>query len=194
MRRGIINNIMNSPPLGSGSYKHPKRLPHSQHRQQENNRKYHRGLGHRGKEVIQSIPHLLLGERKANRENNIMKANEESSIESFEKEVDPHQVPVKIFEMQGGVRLPLRAEESPEAAKYRHEIEYQVSMGGGMSGSIRRTAGRKKRAMDRNSPQHNNQARVDGNIMAQKSEKLGSIGQKCSPIITTHPYRLGFLY
>lgn len=115
------------------------------------------------------------------------------TMESKEPKPEVQQVPLKVFDMHGHTRAPKIGQSGK---KDPH----------GLSSTLRRTAGKNRRSKERaqmghqKSPVKGSPIKLTpskpqpgvGNL--QKGSALANSGQKCSPIITTHPYRLGFLY
>lgn len=98
------------------------------------------------------------------------------------KEIDTHHIPVKIFEMDGEVRPALKSDEMQGTTIYKTESNNPKLM----NATIRRTSSKKRRSnlkMPNNLPESNTH-----NPMSKPFD------ENCSPIISTHPYRLGFLY
>jgi hypothetical protein len=98
--------------------------------------------------------------------------------EANDKVSDNYQVPVKIFEMHGNIRSILRPEEMQGTTVYKTDEENHKPV----NSALRRTASKKQR----NKGKKNN---IISPILTQNTA-----GQTQSPIITTHPYRLGFIY
>jgi hypothetical protein len=65
--------------------------------------------------------------------------------EAFEKEIESQQIPLKIFDMHGSIRAPLRAEEMQGTTLYKMDMDCHGSMSGNQRRSLsKRTKSREK--------------------------------------------------
>lgn len=176
--RQKVQNV-NQPQMG-GSKAMPKRVSSSQQRMESGgyNRAYLRngGMG-------------VIASRGTNH-----------GMEALDGEFDMQQVPIKIFEMHGQVRAPLRAEEMQGTTIYKTDMDYH-----GMVASSQRVSSKHMRSREKAHRKSKVKLPTDqknagykvGNPLYTQSLPLRNDaggGAKCSPIITTHPYKLGFLY
>jgi len=67
------------------------------------------------------------------------------TAESPEKNYEVQQIPLKVFDMHGHTRHPIKADEMQGSTIYKRDMEYSLPMGG----SIRRTASKQRRSKDR---------------------------------------------
>lgn len=123
------------------------------------------------------------------------------TVDYAEREFDMQQVPLKIFEMHGDVRHPMKVEEMQGTTIYRTDMDIH----GTMAMSSKRTptkalhsrekSHRKSRGKLKQTSESKRDVYYAANpAFSQSLPAQGAPGAKCSPIITTHPYKLGFLY
>lgn len=153
-RHGNRNHkkVIQNPQMGGGSKIPSKRISSSHYKQAMESGSYTRGkLRNGGMGVITTV------------------SNSPEAIG-----MDIQQVPVKVFDMSGHVRHPMRVEKMQGSTVHRKEMDFN----GRTNAILKRTASKKSRSRERrkitaqNIPKH-----INGNIV-HKGDALGSLNQK----------------